>query len=123
MRFPVLAFILSAGLLCAQAKKPARKVTAKPLVEAPGRWIMGTIGVGKGADGAIEATAYKGIALRLGDKGEASIAYDTRLGRVLGGWSGKFTTEMNLMSRGEYPTAMGPHYFITGEVAGYAVGE
>ncbi|MEY3958780.1 MAG: hypothetical protein RJA37_1383, partial [Verrucomicrobiota bacterium] len=26
MRFPVLAFILSAGLLCAQAKKPARKV-------------------------------------------------------------------------------------------------
>lgn len=123
MRFTVLAFILSAGLLCAQAKKPARKVTAKPLVEAPGRWIMGTIGVGKGADGAIEATAYKGIALRLGDKGEASIAYDTRLGRVLGGWSGKFTTEMNLMSRGEYPTAMGPHYFITGEVAGYAVGE
>jgi glucose/arabinose dehydrogenase len=123
MRFPVLAFILSTGLLCAQAKKPARKVTAKPLVEAPGRWIMGTIGVGKGADGAIEATAYKGIALRLGDKGEASIAYDTRLGRVLGGWSGKFTTEMNLMSRGEYPTAMGPHYFITGEVAGYAVGE
>ncbi|MFM8903762.1 MAG: hypothetical protein ACKOIB_00680 [Verrucomicrobiota bacterium] len=55
----LILFILSAGLLCAQAKKPARKVTPKPLVEAPGRWIMGTIGVGRGADGAIEATAYK----------------------------------------------------------------
>ena len=123
MRLHALLFVLSAGLLCAQAKKPARKVTPKPLVEAPGRWIMGTIGVGRGADGAIEATAYKGVAIRLGEGGPASIAYDLRLGRVLGGWSGQFTTEMNLMSRGEYPTAMGPHYFITGEVAGYAVGE
>jgi len=123
MRLHALLLVLSAGLLCAQAKKPARKATSKPLVEATGRWIMGTIGVGRGADGTIEATAYKGVAIRLGEGGPASIAYDLRLGRALGGWSGQFTTEMNLMSRGEYPTAMGPHYFITGEVAGYAVGE
>ncbi|MGA0134108.1 MAG: hypothetical protein ACO3ND_07125, partial [Opitutales bacterium] len=123
MKPAAVLLVFSAAILCAQAKKPARKVVQSPVVEAPGRWIMGTIGVGKGADGSIEATAYKGVAIRLGEGGPASIAYDLRLGRVLGGWSGAFTTEMNLMSRGDYPTAMGPHYFITGEVAGYAAGE
>jgi hypothetical protein len=95
-----------------------------PAGEAPGPWLFGTIGVGKAPDGkAPQTTALKGLAIKLGEKGEAGIAYDLDLCRVAGAWTGgKFVTPMNLMSRGEYPTAMGQPLFVTGEVAGFGKG-
>jgi glucose/arabinose dehydrogenase len=120
-----LGLLLAGPLLFAQAgKKALAKSAAKELAEAPGRWVFGTIGVDRKPDGTAEHTALKGLALRLGEDGKHAIAYDTELARVVGGWSGKFVTEMNLMSRGEYPSALGSVYFSTDDdLAGLAVGE
>ncbi len=95
---------------------------ATPAGEAPGPWQCGTIGVGKQADGSITTTALKGIAIKVGAHGEAAVAYDLDLCRMAGAWTGKFVTPMNLMSRGEYPTAMGEVAFTTAEVPGFAMG-
>ena len=123
MRSPLVALFLSVGLLFGQAKKAAKKTTvAAPVAEAPGQWILGTVGVGKQKDGSIESTGLKGMAIRIGDDGKKAIAYDLDLCRPIGAWSGKFTTEMNLMSRGDYPTAMGETIFVTGDFAGYMSG-
>jgi len=120
-----LGLLLAGPLLFAQAgKKALAKSAAKELAEAPGRWVFGTIGVDRKPDGTAEHTALKGLALRLGEDGKHAIAYDTELARVVGGWSGKFVTEMNLMSRGEYPSALGSVYFSTDDdLAGLAIGE
>ncbi len=123
MRSPLVALFLSVGLLFGQAKKPAKKATvAAPVVEASGQWILGTVGVGKQKDGAIDSTGLKGLAIRIGDDGKKGIAFDLDLCRPIGAWSGKFTTEMNLMSRGDYPTSMGETIFVTGDFAGYMSG-
>jgi hypothetical protein len=123
MRSPLVALFLSVGLLFGQAKKPAKKTTvAAPAAEASGQWILGTVGVGKQKDGSIDSTGLKGLAVRLGDDGKIGIAYDLDLCRPIGAWSGKFTTEMNLMSRGDYPTAMGETIFVTGDFAGFMTG-
>jgi hypothetical protein len=123
MRSPLVALFLSVGLLFGQAKKPAKKATvAEPVVEASGHWILGTVGVGKQKDGTIDSTGLKGLAIRIGDDGKKGIAFDLDLCRPIGAWSGKFTTEMNLMSRGDYPTAMGETIFVTGDFAGYMSG-
>jgi len=123
MRSPLVAFFLSVGLLFGQAKKPAKKVAVPaPVVEASGQWILGTVGVGKQKDGSIDSTGLKGLAIRLGDDGKKGIAYDLDLCRPIGAWSGKFTTEMNLMSRGDYPTAIGETIFVTGDFAGFMPG-
>ncbi len=123
MRSPLVALFLSVGLLFGQAKKPAKKATvAAPVAEASGQWILGTVGVGKQKDGTIDSTGLKGLAVRLGDDGKKGIAFDLDLCRPIGAWSGKFTTEMNLMSRGDYPTAMGETIFVTGDFAGYMSG-
>jgi hypothetical protein len=123
MRSPLVALFLSVGLLFGQAKKPAKKATvAAPVAEATGQWILGTVGVGKQKDGSIDSTGLKGLAIRLGDDGKRGIAYDLDLCRPIGAWSGKFTTEMNLMSRGDYPTAIGETIFVTGDLAGFMPG-
>jgi glucose/arabinose dehydrogenase len=123
MRSPLVALFLSVGLLFGQAKKPAKKATvAAPVAEASGQWILGTVGVGKQKDGSIDSTGLKGLAIRIGDDGKKGIAFDLDLCRPIGAWSGKFTTEMNLMSRGDYPTAMGETIFVTGDFAGYMSG-
>ena len=123
MRSPLVALFLSVGLLFGQAKKPAKKATVAALVaEASGQWILGTVGVGKQKDGSIDSTGLKGLAIRLGDDGKKGIAYDLDLCRPTGAWSGKFTTEMNLMSRGDYPTAIGETIFVTGDFAGLMPG-
>ncbi len=94
-----------------------------PAGEAPGPWLLGTIGVGRQADGTMKTTALKGLAIKLGAGGEAAIAYDLDLCRVAGAWTGgKFTTPMNLMSRGEYPTALGEVAFTTAAVPGFGSG-
>ena len=90
--------------------------------EAPGPWILGTIGVGKQPDGTIKTTALKGLAIKVGEHGEATVAYDLDLCRMAGAWTGGFTTPMDLMSRGEYPTAVGAVAFTTGEVPGFQAG-
>ena len=120
-----LALLLAGPFLFAQAgKKAPTKSAAKEPAEASGGWIFGTIGVDRKPDGTAEHTALKGLALRLGEDGKHALAYDTELARVVGGWSGKFVTEMNLMSRGEYPAALGAVYFSTDDdLAGLAVGE
>lgn len=123
MRSPLVALFLSVGLLFGQAKKPAKKAAiAAPVAEAPGQWILGTVGVGKQKDGTIDSTGLKGMAIRLGDDGKRGIAYDLDLCRPVGAWSGRFTTEMNLMSRGDYPTAIGETIFVTGDFAGFMPG-
>ena len=69
------------------------------------------------------ATALKGIAIKVGEHGEAAVAYDLDLCRMAGAWTGKFTTPMNLMSRGEFPTAMGEVSFTTREIPGFVAAE
>lgn len=120
-----VCLLATSVLLLGQAvKKAPAKTAAKEPAEAAGRWMMGTIGVGRLPDGTAEFTALKGVALRLGAEGRQGIAYDLELARVVGGWSGKFVTEMNLMSRGEYPSALGQVYFTTDdEVAGFVPDE
>ncbi|MEY4034064.1 MAG: hypothetical protein RL492_1258 [Verrucomicrobiota bacterium] len=120
-----LCLLLAVPLAFAQAaKKAPAKSAAKEPAEATGRWVFGTIGVDRKPDGTAEHTALKGLALRLGEDGKHALAYDTELARVVGGWSGKFVTEMNLMSRGEYPSALGSVYFSTDDdLAGLMVGE
>ena len=111
MKLSILAILL-ATTLAASAQK-----MQTPSGEAPGPWLLGTIGVGK-------ATALKGLAIKVGEKGEAAVCYDLDLCRMAGAWTGgKFTTPMNLMSRGEYPTALGEVAFTTGEVAGFITGD
>ncbi|NBX33758.1 hypothetical protein EBR16_00055 [bacterium] len=120
MRPTLVALLCSVVLAFGQGKKAA----VKEPPEAPGRWIFATVGVERKADGTAERTALKGLALRLGEDGKHALAYDTELARVVGGWSGKFVSEMNLMSRGEYPSSLGATYFSTDDdLAGLAVGE
>ena len=117
------AALLTAALLAALTLGAAAQKMQTPAGEAPGPWLLGTIGVGKNADGTVRTTALKGLAIKVGAHGEAAVAYDLDLGRMAGAWTGKFTTPMNLMSRGEFPTAMGEVAFTTGNVAGFISGE
>jgi glucose/arabinose dehydrogenase len=120
MRLSLVVLLGTVALAFGQGKKTA----VKEPPEAPGRWIFATVGVDRKADGTAEHTALKGLALRLGEEGRHALAYDTELARVVGGWSGKFVSEMNLMSRGEYPSSLGSTYFSTDDDwAGLAVGE
>lgn len=122
MRFPSSLFAAILALSTIPCASLAQYKMQTPAGEAPGPWLFGTIGVGKGADGKPLATALKGLAIKLGENGEAGIAYDLDLCRVTGAWTGgKFVTPMNLMSRGEYPTAMGQVMFTTDAVPGFVV--
>jgi hypothetical protein len=112
--------ILAASVLAFIPAAVAQFKNQTPAGEAPGQWIFGTIGVGKGDDPKTpKTTALKGLAIKVGANGEAAVAYDLDLCRMVGAWTGKFTTPMNLMSRGEYPTALGDVVFTTAEVAGF----
>ena len=111
-------------MLATLTRPLAAQKMATPAGEAPGPWILGTVGVGKGDDPKIpKTTALKGIAIEVGEKGEAAVAYDLDLCRMAGAWTGKFTTPMNLMSRGDYPTAMGNVAFTTVALPGFASGD
>lgn len=122
---------------------------ANPAGEAPGPWQFGTIGIGLSTRAAAPAAeveaaakegrvALKGLAIQLGKDGEAAIAYDLDLCRPIGAWTaskpgekdaagkptlgGKFVTPMNLMSRGEFPTALGNVVFTTPAAPGFSTG-
>jgi len=88
--------------------------------EAPGAWMCATVGVGKQADGSPATTALRGLALKVGPQGEASVAYDLDQCRMAGAWTGKFVSPMNLMSRGEYPSSLGSVLFTSAERPGMA---
>lgn len=113
----LLLLTLLAGAASAQFKMES------PAGEAPGPWLFGTVGIGKGAGGKPATTALKGLAIKLGDHGEAGLCYDLDLCRLAGAWTGwKFVTPMNLMSRGEYPTALGTTVFTAPEGPGFIGG-
>ncbi|RYD79132.1 MAG: hypothetical protein EOP84_13435, partial [Verrucomicrobiaceae bacterium] len=122
MKIPSLSLLAAFGLAFAFPAAAQQFKMQTPAGEAPGPWIFGTIGVGRNPDKTVQNTALKGLAIKVGEKGEAAVAYDLDLCRMVGAWTGgKFTTPMNLMSRGEYPTAMGDVAFTTGEVAGFQI--
>lgn len=124
MRLPSSLFAATLAFAAISPSALSQYKMQTPAGEAPGPWIFGTIGVGKGADGKPLTTALKGLAIKLGENGEAGIAYDLDLCRVAGAWTGgKFVTPMNLMSRGEYPTAMGEVMFTSESVPGFAIEE
>jgi hypothetical protein len=80
MKMPLLC-----GLLLALTLPLAAQKMATPAGEAPGPWILGTIGVGKTADPKVpQTTALKGIAIKVGEHGEAAVAYDLDLCRMVG---------------------------------------
>src|SRR4051812_43400120 len=88
MRRLILVFLLIFAALPARAQK--FQIAAG---EAPGPWIFGTIGVGKGADKMPKTTALKGLAVKVGERGEAAVCYDLDLCRMAAAWTGgKFTT-------------------------------
>ncbi|MHA3773347.1 DUF6797 domain-containing protein [Verrucomicrobiota bacterium sgz303538] len=123
MKISSLSLLAATGLALVVPAAAQFKMQT-PAGEAPGPWVFGTIGVGKNPDKTVKTTALKGLAIKVGPNGEAAIAYDLDLCRMAGAWTGgKFTTPMNLMSRGDYPTAMGDVAFSTGEVAGFQVGD
>lgn len=124
MRLPSSLIAATLALAAISSSALAQYKMQTPAGEAPGPWLFGTIGVGKGADGKPLTTALKGLAIKLGENGEAGIAYDLDLCRVAGAWTGgKFVTPMNLMSRGEYPTAMGNVMFTTESMPGFVIEE
>ncbi len=107
-------------LLASISSASAQYKMQSPAGEAPGPWLLGTIGIGKGEGSKPKSTVLKGLAIKLGENGEVGIVYDLDLCRVAGAWTGgKFVTPMNLMSRGEYPTVMGDVAFSTGDVPGF----
>lgn len=87
--------------------------SAKDIANAP--ILSGTIGAGG-------TTTLKGIAIRIGDKQEAAVCFDTELLRVSAGWTGGFVTPLKLMSRGEYPTNQGPIQFQSAARPGWGRG-
>jgi hypothetical protein len=47
--------------------------------------------------------ALKGLAIKVGENGEAAVAYDLDLCRMIGAWTGgKFVTPMNLSPRAQF---------------------
>jgi hypothetical protein len=72
--------------------------------------------------GVADQTVLKGIAVRIGEKKDATVCFDTELVRVAGGWVGGFASPIKLMSRGEYPTNMGTLQFMTAPRPGWGKG-
>jgi hypothetical protein len=72
-----------------------------------------TVGIGTN-------TVLKGLAIKVGLNHEATFCFDTELLRMAGGWTGGFVTPVNLMSRGEYPTSLGPLLFTTTNRPGWS---
>jgi len=91
--------------------------------DAPSHWALGAFGVGRGADGKSSKTAApKGLAITLGEHGDAAVAYDLDLCRIVGAWTGKFTSPAEALSRGDHPAAIGEVAFTTSEIAGVISG-
>jgi hypothetical protein len=103
---------------------PAMAADSTPVLGATPSWILGPVGVGKAAEGGTPKTsAQRALAIKLGEQGEAAVAYDLELCRLLGGWTGKFATPGDLLSHDSNPTALGTVAFTTGQVAGVIYGD
>jgi len=62
------------------------------------------------------------MAITIGEEGEAAVAYDLELCRMVGAWTGKATAPIRLTPGGEHPTATEELAFTTGEIAGFIRG-
>jgi hypothetical protein len=62
------------------------------------------------------------MAIKLGESGEAAVAYDLELCRLVGAWTGKFASPADVVSKGDHPAALGDIVFTTGEIAGVMAG-
>ncbi|MEI6232194.1 MAG: DUF6797 domain-containing protein [Planctomycetota bacterium] len=114
-----------------QAGEPKPTPAPKPQQEAQGNWLTGTIYAGStpmkeadvkkmnmtddGVKGLklFGGVTLKGLVIRLGEKKDAAVCFDTELMRMSAGWTGGFVTPIKLMSRGEFPTALGTPFFWT----------
>jgi hypothetical protein len=90
-----------------------------PAGEFPAAWNIGAIGIGHGEDGkAPKTTAPNGMTIQIGEEGEAGVAYDLDLCRVVGAWTGK-ATPSKASSADEHATSVKDVVFATGGVAGF----
>ncbi len=65
-------------------------------------------------------TTLKGLAIQVGDRKEAAVCFDTELLRMSAMWEGGFISPIKLMSRGEYPSALGDIRVESGNRPGWA---
>jgi len=65
-------------------------------------------------------TTLKGVAIQVGDRAEAAVCFDTELLRMSAMWEGGYIEPIKLMSRGEYPAALGDIRVETGSRPGWA---
>ena len=79
-----------------------------------GPFYCGTIATGKG-------TTLKGIAIRVGDAGQAALCFDTARMRVSAAWTGEFL-EFSARRFGltQPPKAAGKTFYTTAKMAGWA---
>ena len=102
------------------AAQSAKAQNAKtPADELPPAWNIGAIGLGRGEDGKTpKTTAANGMTIQIGEEGEAGVAYDLDLCRVVGGWTGKGSVPSKASSDA-HSAAVKEVVFATGGVAGF----
>jgi hypothetical protein len=117
LSFAALFVSLSLPLSAQQAAAPTS--TGGPA----GPWALGAISMGLGEDAAsLKAGAAKGLAIKVGEEGEAAVAYDLELCRLVRAWKGKFVTQVKSPAGGESLAPAGSVTFSTGNVAGLLIG-
>jgi len=78
------------------------QTSPKPAGGAPESWVQGPIEIGKGADGkTAKAAATNGVVIRVGEEGEAAVAYDLDLCRMLGAWTIGAAAPVKSVAKGE----------------------
>jgi hypothetical protein len=84
-------------------------------------WVLGGISVGRSADSkAPKTAAARGLAIRVGEDGEAVVGYDLDLCRILGAWAGAATWPPAIDSTSQKYRAAGNVAFTTGATAGFS---
>ncbi|HEY3898717.1 MAG TPA: DUF6797 domain-containing protein [Chthoniobacter sp.] len=103
------------------AAPPAKAQNAKaPTRDLPAAWNVGAVGVGHGEDGkSPKTTAPNGMTIQIGEEGEAGVAYDLDLCRMVGAWTGKIGVPAQPASATAHPTSVKDVVFATGGVAGF----
>src|ERR1700761_2959920 len=106
------------ALVMGVSAQPEQNAKA-PTGEFPAAWNVGAIGIGHSEGGkAPKTTAPNGRAIQIGEEGEAGVAYDLDLCRVVGAGTGK-ATPPKAPSADEQATSVKDIVFATGGVAGF----
>jgi hypothetical protein len=103
----------------ASADDAARKPEGAWAMMDYGPFLSATIGAGKPSGN----VANKGVAIRLGEKGDAGVLFDTDLVRMAAGWTGGFLKLQGVAfdgAHGPNPEAAGDVKFATGQTPGWA---